>query len=67
MTEFRLFIFSLIIQKKPRRDGGHEPGLPVPYGGTCDEEGNPITELCYDLVLPYSNNKMLLSCASATA
>ena len=28
--------------KKPRRDGGHKPGLlRVPYGGTCDGTENP--------------------------
>ena len=44
MTEVPGVHFLDIFQKKPRRDGGHEPGLPVPYGGTCDGEGNPITE-----------------------
>ena len=38
--------------KKPRRDGGHKPGLlRVPYGGTCDGEGIPITSLFYRFLI----------------
>ena len=45
--------------KKPRRDGGHKPGLRVPYGGTCDGEGKPITLLFYRLVISITNAHFL--------
>ena len=46
-------------RKKPRRDGGHKPGLRVPYGGTCDGEGKPITLLFYRLVISITNAHFL--------
>ena len=46
--------------KKPRRDGGHKPGLlRVPYGGTCDGEGKPITLLFYRLIISITNAHFL--------